>query len=244
MIRRPPRSTLFPYTTLFRSPGAGLSNPPDANQFMTAGTGGPAQPREMVPPHGNMAPPRYVPIPPCHFSNPMENLIAASTRLAALPMVGDDPAPVETRRVRELLQTALAQQETYSYSRDRTHSTPPPWLAPPRQNRSPSYSRHMESEALSSNTQRCDQHGGYNPMQDRVRQENERAAQLAAQHAAHQDIPEYPTTSIKMGVATRTGGVPCLVPALRNVHLPKDFKGPRKVSNYTADLQPRARIEL
>src|SRR3712207_8811893 len=24
MIRRPPRSTLFPYTTLFRSPGAGL----------------------------------------------------------------------------------------------------------------------------------------------------------------------------------------------------------------------------
>src|SRR5437764_1829273 len=25
MIRRPPRSTLFPYTTLFRSPGPGLS---------------------------------------------------------------------------------------------------------------------------------------------------------------------------------------------------------------------------
>src|SRR3712207_7373075 len=25
MIRRPPRSTLFPYTTLFRSPGAGRS---------------------------------------------------------------------------------------------------------------------------------------------------------------------------------------------------------------------------
>src|SRR2546430_9228728 len=25
MIRRPPRSTLFPYTTLFRSPGASLS---------------------------------------------------------------------------------------------------------------------------------------------------------------------------------------------------------------------------
>src|ERR1035441_4771465 len=26
MIRRPPRSTLFPYTTLFRSPGSGRSN--------------------------------------------------------------------------------------------------------------------------------------------------------------------------------------------------------------------------
>src|SRR5438067_11001025 len=29
MIRRPPRSTLFPYTTLFRSPGAG--NPIDGD---------------------------------------------------------------------------------------------------------------------------------------------------------------------------------------------------------------------
>src|SRR2546429_921671 len=28
MIRRPPRSTLFPYTTLFRSPGYGHDRPP------------------------------------------------------------------------------------------------------------------------------------------------------------------------------------------------------------------------
>src|SRR3712207_8377510 len=28
MIRRPPRSTLFPYTTLFRSSGAARSSPP------------------------------------------------------------------------------------------------------------------------------------------------------------------------------------------------------------------------
>ena len=66
---------------------------------------------------------------------------------------------------------------------------------------------------------------------------------MAAQQAAHQDIPEYPTTSVEAGVATSTGGVPCLVPALRNVRLPKDFKGPRKVPNYTADLQPGAWIE-
>ena len=101
----------------------------------------------------------------------------------------------------------------------------------------------MESEALSSNAQRRNQPGGYNPVQDRVRQENERAAQQAAQLTAYQDIPEYPTTSIELGVATRTGGVPCLVPALCNVCLPKDFKGPRKVPNYTADLQPGAWIE-
>ena len=84
----------------------------------------------------------------------------------------------------------------------------------------------MESEALSSNAQHRNQHGGYNPVQDQIRQENERATELAAQQTAHQDFPEYPMTSVETGVATRTGGVPCLVPALRNVRLPKDFKGP------------------
>ena len=34
-----------------------------------------------------------------------------------------------------------------------------------------------------------------------------------------------------------------MVPDLRNVRLPKDFKGPRKVPNYTADLQHEAWIE-
>ena len=64
----------------------------------------------------NTAPPHYTPIPSGHFSNPLENLIDASARLAALPMEGDSPTAVETRRVRELLQTALAQQDAYSYS--------------------------------------------------------------------------------------------------------------------------------
>ena len=50
-------------------------------------------------------------------------------------------------------------------------------------------------------------------------------------------------TSIEAGKTTKTGGGPCLVPALRNEHLPKDFKGPRKVPNYTAYLQPGAWIE-
>ena len=60
-------------------------------------TGGPTQPRDMVPPHVSMPPPRYVPIPPGHFSNPMENLIAASVRLAALPVDGDDSTAVGQR---------------------------------------------------------------------------------------------------------------------------------------------------
>ena len=63
------------------------------------------------------------------------------------------------------------------------------------------------------------------------------------QLTAYQTPPAYPTASVDVGIPTRTRGVPCLVPALRNERLPKDFKGPRKVPNYTADLQPGAWIE-
>ena len=72
--------------------------------------------------------------------------------------------------------------------------------------------------------------------EERIRQEAERAAHIVAEQAAHQTFPAYPATSVEAGVATRTRGVPCLVPAIRNERLPKDFKGPRKVPNYTADL--------
>ena len=160
-------------------------------------------------------------------------MIAAVARLAALPGEGDSSTAVDTRRVRELLQTALVQQEAYSYSRDRIHSTPRP-------SRSPSYSRHMDSAAMSSNAQRRNQprrhdlvqDGAFNLVdQERIRQEAERAVQLAVEQAAHQAFPVYPATSVEASVATRTGGVPCLVPAIRNDRLPKDFKGPRKVPN-------------
>ena len=94
---------------LFHTPGAGGSNLPEANRIMTHGAGAPVQPRAMEPPRMNTAPSHYTPIPLGHFSNPLENLIAASTRLAAPPMEGDSPTAIETRRVRALLQTALAQ---------------------------------------------------------------------------------------------------------------------------------------
>ena len=94
---------------LFHTPGAGPSNPPEANRITTPGAGAPVQPQAMEPPRMNTAPPHYTPIPPGHFSNPLENLIDASARLAALPMEGDSPTAIETGRVRELLQKALAQ---------------------------------------------------------------------------------------------------------------------------------------
>ena len=44
-------------------------------------------------------------------------------------------------------------------------------------------------------------------------------------------------------MTSRTLAVPCLVSSLRNEHLPKDFKGPRKVPNYAVDQPPEAWIE-
>ena len=62
-----------------------------------------------------------------------------------------------------------------------------------------------------------------------------REAELAAQYAVRQPTPVRLTTSVELGVTFRNLGVPCLVSDLRNERLPKDFKGPRKVPNYTAD---------
>ena len=106
----------------------------------------------------------------------------------------------------------------------------------------------MESVTGSSNVRRRNLPAGHGPAHneavnmvdhDRARQEAEQVAQLTA----YQPLLAYPTASIDAGIPTRTGGVPCLVPALRNERLPKDFKGPRKAPNYTADLQPGAWIE-
>ena len=72
-----------------------------------------------------------------------------------------------------------------------------------------------------------------------------REVALAAQHEGrHQPAPVQPAASVERGtrLAFSSWGVPCLIPALRNVQLPKDFKGPRKVPNYTAG-QPLAWVE-
>ena len=70
-----------------------------------------------------------------------------------------------------------------------------------------------------------------------------REAELTARHKARQHTPVHPTASVEPGAMFSSLGVPCLTPALRNVRLPKDFKGPRKVPNYTVDLQSGAWIE-
>ena len=108
----------------------------------------------------------------------------------------------------------------------------------------------MDEPAVSSNARNRDPPHGNNPAggggnaQDVVdRARARREAELAAQHEdpvrqltpVRQFTLVHPTTSVETGVTSSSLGVPCLVPALRNVRLPKDFKGPRKVPNYTAD---------
>ena len=76
---------------------------------------------------------------------------------------------------------------------------------------------------------------------DRARAQREAAALAAA--AAYQEPTVAPSVSVGAGVTSRAVGVPCLALALRNERLSKDFKGSRKVPNYTADLPPEAWIE-
>ena len=70
----------------------------------------------MEPPQQDIVMPPLVQTPPGHYLNPMDNLVAAAARLEAIPVEGDSPQAVETRRVKELLRTALIQQEAYSYN--------------------------------------------------------------------------------------------------------------------------------
>ena len=137
----------FDPRNLFHTPGAGPSNPPqypEKNRIEAPGPGAMVQPRLMEPPHQNIAVPPPVQTPPGHYSNPMDNLVAAAARLEAIQVEGDSPQAIETRRVKELLRTALIQQEAYLYSRDRVHSTPRP---------SRSYSRRMDEPAISSRSE-------------------------------------------------------------------------------------------
>src|SRR3989454_11513729 len=57
MIRRPPRSTLFPYTTLFRSP-SDITSPDGFRQVNVFGSGSPI-PKAMVALNSQVAPSGY-----------------------------------------------------------------------------------------------------------------------------------------------------------------------------------------
>ena len=111
VMRRKYRSRLSPVyegLNLFHTPGVGPSNPATANQT-DAPRAAPDQLRMTEPPRQTDNLPQYVSTSPGHFLSPLDNMIAAASRPAAIPMEGDSLAAIETRRARDLLQTAVVQ---------------------------------------------------------------------------------------------------------------------------------------
>ena len=112
IMRRRHQSHLPPVyepRNLFNTPGAGTSGSPVVNWAVeTTGAGTPVQPRATDPPCLNNTLPQHVATPSGHYSNPLDSMIAAETRLAALPVEGESPTAIETQSTRELLQTAVS----------------------------------------------------------------------------------------------------------------------------------------
>ena len=91
IMRRRHRSRqplVYEARNLFCTPGAGTSDQLEINRVEAPGAGAPAQPRTTEPPCLNKTLPQYVPTSPGHYSNPLDNMIAAATRLVALPFEG------------------------------------------------------------------------------------------------------------------------------------------------------------
>lgn len=104
----------------------------------------PLQPQlvhEHAPAQPCLAEPARFQTPAGHYSNPVDNVLAATQNLAAIPITGNSPVEIEARNAIEMLKTAVTQQANYSYSQQRLHSTPRP---------SHNRSRHAESPAVSS----------------------------------------------------------------------------------------------
>ena len=69
---------VFEVRDLFNTPGAGTSNPLEGNRAEAPGIGAPVQPRQMDQPRQNTIVPQAALTPPGHYSNPMDNLVAAA----------------------------------------------------------------------------------------------------------------------------------------------------------------------
>ena len=82
VMRRRYRSRLpsvYEPQNLFITPGAGAGSQPTLNRAGAPGTGAPVQPCTMDPPCQNNIPPQHVLTPPGHYSNPLDNMIAAAS---------------------------------------------------------------------------------------------------------------------------------------------------------------------
>src|SRR3712207_6863501 len=89
MIRRPPRSTLFPYTTLFRSPPRGaLAGQPDALAVLDAGRD----------PHGDGAGLRRDAVAGARRARVVDHLAAAAAVAAGLGRSEEHTSELQSRQ--------------------------------------------------------------------------------------------------------------------------------------------------
>ncbi|KAI5019429.1 hypothetical protein ZWY2020_044317 [Hordeum vulgare] len=154
--------------------------------------------------------------PQGHFSNPVDNVLAATRHLESLPIHGNTPAEIEARNAIEMLKTAVVQNAQFSHSPERLHNTP-----------QASYTTGWPEDRPAVNS--APRH-------------------LPQDNPPERDPPGKGPPNIQEAQTHPAGtggrvGVPCLSLALRNERMPKDFKGPRKVPNYTPDLEPTSWIE-
>ncbi|KAI4981570.1 hypothetical protein ZWY2020_022062 [Hordeum vulgare] len=126
-----------------RTPGAGPDQPLRASPG-----GGPVQPPNPPPPQPTDAHATLFQTPQGHFSNPMDNVLAATRHLESLPIYGNSTGEVEARNAIEMLKTALVQHAQYSHSLDQLHYTP---------QASHTRSRHEDQPAVTSGQRRLPQ---------------------------------------------------------------------------------------
>ncbi|KAI5001229.1 hypothetical protein ZWY2020_011286 [Hordeum vulgare] len=154
--------------------------------------------------------------PQFHFSNPVDNVLAATRHLESLPIQGNTPVEREARNAVEMLKTAVVQNAQFSHSLERLHST-----------HQASYTRSRPEDQPAVNS------GPRHIPQDNPPEQN----------LPGRDLPNTQDAPAPLVGGGGRVGVPCLALALRNERMPKYFKGPRKVPNYTPDLEPASWIE-
>ncbi|KAI4980668.1 hypothetical protein ZWY2020_021153 [Hordeum vulgare] len=115
-----------------------------------------------------------------------------------------------------MLKTAVVQNAQFSHSLERLHSTP---------QASYTRSRPEDQPAVNSEPRHFTQD---NPPE---------------RNPPGRDLPNIQDAPAPLACGGGRVGVPCLSSDLRNERMPKDFKGPRKVPNYTPDLEPTSWIE-
>ena len=176
----------------------------------------------------------------------MDNIWAATNNLAQIPVDPSSPFGVEARKAIEMLQTAVVQQLNYS-NQDKIHSTP-------YNSRNSAARSHHGNSPVPAGSSNANRQGGQAQPRQAVSHipiiinTGHRVSGTGARIPDHVPPPApLPASNLGNTITVTAGsrriGIQCLGPAIRNERIPADFKGPRKVPNYTPDMEPADWIE-